>query len=54
MSKHDGDFYCLHCLWSIRTNKKLESHKKVIQFLCDFCDFCVVLMPSEDTKTLRY
>ena len=30
--------------------KKLESHKKV----CENNDFCDVVMPSEDTKTLEF
>ena len=29
MSKYDGDFSCLNCLYSFRTKNKLESHKKV-------------------------
>ena len=28
-SKHNGDFYCLNCLHSFRTEDKLKSHKKV-------------------------
>ena len=28
-SKHDGDFYCLSYLHSLRTNRKHESHKKL-------------------------
>ena len=30
MSKHDGGIYCLNCLYSFRTENKLESHKKSI------------------------
>ena len=44
-SKNIGGFYCLNCLHSYRTKNKLESHKK---------DFCVVIMPSEDTKILEF
>ena len=43
-SKNIGGFYCLNCLHSYRTKNKLESHKK---------DFCVVIMPSEDTNQYR-
>ena len=25
-SKHDGDFYCLNCLHSFRTENKLKNH----------------------------
>ena len=28
-SKHDGDFYCLNCLFSFRTENKLRSNEKV-------------------------
>ena len=30
-SKHHGDFYCLNCLHSFATEKKLESHKKYVK-----------------------
>ena len=48
-STHD-DFYCLNCLHSFATEKKLESHKK----LCENKGFCKVTMPSEDTKILEF
>ena len=48
-SKHDSDFYCVKCLHSFATKKKLESHKKV----CVNKDFCNVAMPSEDTTALE-
>ena len=50
-SKHHGDFYCLNCLHSFATEKKLESHKKVCEKKKDFCN---VIMPSEDTKVLEF
>ena len=28
-SKHYGDFHCLYCLHSFRTENKLKSHEKV-------------------------
>ena len=46
--KHHGDFYCLNCLHSFATEKKLELQKKV----CENKDFCNVIMPSKDTKKL--
>ena len=49
-SKHHSDFYCLNCLHSFATEKKLELHKKV----CENKDFCNILMPSEDTKILEF
>ena len=42
--KHHDDFYCLNCLHSFATEKKLESHKKV----CENKLFLNVIMPSED------
>ena len=48
--KHHGDFHCLNCLHSFATENKRESHKKV----CENKDFCNVIMPSEDTKTLKF
>ena len=49
-SKYVCDFYYLNCLHLFRTKSKLECHKKV----CDNKDFCLVLMPSEDTKILEF
>ena len=48
-SKNNGDSYFLNCLHSFRKKNRLESHKKV----CEIKDFCNVIMPSEDTKTLE-
>ena len=47
---NNGDFYCLNCLHSFRTKNKLESHKKVYENK----DFCNDVMPSEDTKILKF
>ena len=47
-SKRNDDFYCLNCLYSITTESKLKSHRKVCQNLCG------VVMPSDDTKTLEF
>ena len=49
-SKHHGNFYCLNCIHSFATEKKLDSHEKV----CENKDFCNVIMPSEDTKMLEF
>ena len=49
-SKQHGDFYCLNCLHSFATEKKIQSHKRV----CENKDFCNVIMPSEDTKILEF
>ena len=42
-SKHDGDFYCLNCLHSFRTENKFRSHEKV----CKNKDFGGIAMPIE-------
>ena len=48
-SKPYGDFYCLNCLHSFGTKNKIELHKK----LCENKDFCIIIMPFEETKTLK-
>ena len=35
-SKHKGDFYCLNCFHSFRTENKLKSHEEI----CNNKDFC--------------
>ena len=37
-SKHDGDFYCLNCLHSFRTENKLKEHENV----CKNHDYCYI------------
>ena len=49
-SNHDGDFYCLNCFHSYRTENKLKKHEKV----CDDHDYCYVEMPDEDNEILKY
>ena len=49
-SKHHGDFYCLNCLHSFRTENKLKSHEKV----CKNKDFCGIVMPSEKDNILEF
>ena len=48
-SKHHGNFNCLNCLRSFRTENKLKSHEKV----CKNKDFCGIVMPSEKDKMLK-
>ena len=45
-SKHNGDFYCLNCFHSNRTEKKLKNMNDH--------DSCYLEMPNEDTKILKY
>ena len=49
-SKYKSYFYCLSCLNSFKTKKKLESRRK----LCENKDFCNILIPSEYTKILEF
>ena len=49
-SNHVGDFYCLNCFHSYRTEKKLKKHEKV----CNDHDYCFVEMPDEFNKILKY
>ena len=43
-SKHKGDFYCLNCFCSHRTENKLKKHRKV----------CYCYVEEEDNKILKY
>ena len=48
-SKHDGDFYCLNCLHSYRTESKLKQHENV----CKDHDYSCLEMPNENNKILK-
>ena len=43
---NNGDFYCLNCSHSYRT----EKHKKI----CENHDYCHVEMPNEENKVIKY
>ena len=49
-SKHKGDFYCLNCLHTFRTESKLKSHEKV----CKNKDFQGIAVPSRKDKILEF
>ena len=49
-SNHDGDFYCLNCLHSFRTDNALKKHER----LCENNDYCYVEMPTKLNKILKY
>ena len=49
-SNHVGDFYCLNCLHSFRTDNSLKKYER----LCDSNDYCSAEMPTKFNKTLRY
>ena len=47
-SKHTGNFYCLNCFDSFRTEEKLSLMKKIGKNK----DFCEIAMPSEKNNIL--
>ena len=49
-ANHHGDFYCLNCLHSFRTDDALKRHER----LRDNNDYCHVEMPTQGNKTLKY
>ena len=49
-ANNNGDFYCLGCLHSFRSDNGLKRHER----LCDNNDYCHVEMPTKDNKTLKY
>ena len=49
-SKHHGDFYCLNCHHSFRTENKPKFHEKVCK---KYIYFCGIVMPSEKDKILE-
>ena len=49
-SNHRGDFYCLNCLHSFRTENKPKSHEKV----CKTKDFCGIVTSSEKDDILEF
>ena len=49
-SNNHGDFYCLNCLHSFRTDNALKKHER----LCENNDYCSVEMPTEINKFLKY
>ena len=47
---NNGDFYCLGCLHSFRTDNTLKKHER----LCNNHDYCHIEMPNNDNNTLKY
>ena len=45
-SNHKGEFYCLNCLHSFRTNNTLKKHER----LCENSDYCYIEMPTKKKK----
>ena len=50
ISKLNGDWYCLNCLYSFRTKIKIEQHIKQ----CENKNFCKVIISSEKAKILEF
>ena len=48
-SNNHGDFYCLNCLHSFRTDNALKRHERS----CDNNDYGHVEMPTKHNKTLK-
>ena len=44
------DYYCLNCFKSYRTESKLKEH----ELICDNHDYCEIIVPDENHKTLKY
>ena len=49
-SNYDGDYYCLNCFHSYRTENKLNVHKKI----CENHDYCNIEMPSPNNNIIKY
>ena len=49
-SNNQGDFYCLNCLHSFRTDNALKKHER----LCENNDYCSVKMSTKVNKFLKY
>ena len=47
---HDGDYYCLNCFHSYRTENKLNVHKKI----CENYDYCNIEMPGPNNNIIKY
>ena len=47
---HNGDFYCINCLHSLRTINKLKKHKNG----CKSYDYCYIEMLKKYDKILKY
>ena len=48
--KLDGDYYCINCLHSFKTEHKL----KVYENACKSHDYCYIEMSEKDKNTLKY
>ena len=49
-SNQNGDYYCLNCFHSYRTENKLNAHKKI----CENNEYCNIEMPSPNNNLIKY
>ena len=49
-SNHDGNYYCLNCFHSYRTENKLNVHKKI----CENNEYCNIEMPSPNNNIIEH
>ena len=49
-SKYNGDFFCLNCFSSFRTENALKNHEN----FCKDHDYCHIQMPKEENNILKY
>ena len=49
-SNHNGDYYCLNCFHSCRTENKLNAHKKI----CENNEYCNIEMSSPNNSLIKY
>ena len=49
-SKHNGDFYCHHCLSSYRTDNAFKKH----ELPCKDHDYCEIILPDDEDKILKH
>ena len=49
-SKNNGDFYCLNCFSSFRTENALKNHESI----CRDHDYCYIEMPDKGNNILKY
>ena len=49
-SNHDGDYYCLNCFHSYRTENKLNVDKNI----CENNKYCNIEMPSPNNNIIKY
>ena len=53
-STHNGDFYCLNCVHSFRTKKKLECHEKVCKVMIFVKLLCQLKKKKDILKFNQY